>query len=150
MIPFYSLFLCFLFSFTHTNLHARTHKTHTFLLSIQAAFEPQCHLSALAQQGRQLTLHLLTLSLSHTHTHIYIHTQSTNAHTHTHTLIHSARYILMRLRDHRRAVLIFIPHSSNVKLHIWHTQRQMFNSHCSLTCLIKHTLHYNAPQCQPW
>lgn len=71
MLPCSFHFLCLLFCLSHTTTGTHTH-THTFLLSIQAAFRPQCHLSALAQQWRQLTLHL-----------------------HNHTHIHSAQYILI-------------------------------------------------------
>lgn len=49
--------------------------THTFLLCIQTAFGPLCHLSVLAQQGRQLTLHLLPLRRTHPK-------KCRNAHTH--------------------------------------------------------------------
>lgn len=54
---------------------------------------------------------------TYSHTHTHVHTHPTNAQK-PRTHIHSARYILMRLLDHKRTALIFIPHSSNVKLHL--------------------------------
>lgn len=57
----------FVFCFSPFLSDANTH-TRTLLLCIQTTFGPPCHLSVLAQQGRQLTLHLLSLC----RTHLYI------------------------------------------------------------------------------
>lgn len=123
LFPPYSLFLCLLFCATHS--HHLTH-THTFLLSIQVAFGPRCHLSALAWQGWQLALHLP----------YYTQTHADAQTPHTHTLILSARHTLMRLWDHRRTILIFV--TTQFRWEALHMAHTMANE-CFRAALLPHT-----------
>lgn len=130
VFPIYPLSLSPFLSDTHTHTYhlAHTH-THTHIPPCTRTHIPAQYSSSIwtpvsfiSTGTAGATAHITPNPPTLTHTHYTHPTNAQTPHAHTRTFIHSAHYILMRLRDHRRTVLIFIPHSSDVKhLHVAHT-----------------------------